>query len=345
MDEIITSGYADVITMSVKPTNHKTYYKRIPERTQEKNVDDLQRLTKAFKFSGGSETLPFDRIMEFLLVRGYGAMSVWDGKVYFWGTGNPGGQNGQLLEPTTYTFANAYTGANGTLNLVGPNQDGVLWKCGHLMQGVMPILNKYNILISHADLSIYMTLVNSRLQNIGLAGRDAEAKAFEMVFDELEDGSLKAIVDRNMLNKTTVLPNSGKTDLLTDLIEIEQFLWAKKWNELGLNANWNGKRESLSHSENLMNADALMPLLEDILSCLQDSAEKTNELFGEYLEKGPISVEFANAWEVNETEQVARQEIAENAPEEMDQTEEIPSEEIPEESEEPKEEEKDNEND
>lgn len=334
MEDIIRTGYADVITMSVKPSSHKSYFKNINIRTQEKNVHDLERLSRAFRFSGGSETLPFDRILQFLFVRGYGAMSVWNGKVYFWGTGTPGGQNGQLLEPTTYTFSNAYTGANGTLKITGPEQDGVLWKCDHLMQGVMPILDKYNILLSHTDLSIYMTLVNSRLQNIGLAGRDAEAKAFEMVFDQLEDGSLKAIVDRNMLNKTTTLPNSGKTDLLTDLIEIDQFLWAKKWNELGLNANWNGKRESLSHSENLMNADALMPLLEDMLACFQESAEKTNELFGEYLEKGEIKVEFANAWEVNETEQESRQEIAEQAPEEMENSEDVPEPDKPEEKEE-----------
>lgn len=312
--EVIRACYADVITFAAIPDSHKRYFKNIKERTKEKNVADLERLSRAFKFSGGSDSLPFDRIIQFLFVRGYGAMSVWDGKVYFWGTGNPGGQNGQLLEPTTYTFSNAYTGANGTLKITGPKKDGVLWKNDHLMQGVLPILDKYNLLISHTDLSIYMALVNSRLQNIGLAGRDAEAKAFEMVFDQMEDGELRAIIDRNMLNKTTVLPNSGKTNLLTDLIEIEQFLWAKKWNELGLNANWNGKRESLSHSENLMNTDALMPLLEDMLECYQDAAEQTNELFGEYLEKGPISVEFANAWEVNETEQEQRQEIAEQDP-------------------------------
>lgn len=338
MEELERTFNDDPIALAASPRRTKTYYRKIDERTREKSNADLLRLSRAFKITGGCKTIDNERIKLFLFVRGFGFVSPWEGKLYFWGQGNPGGPLGQLLEHTHYTFANAYTGATGSFLEIG--KDGILWKNDHLMQGVLPILDRYNLMLSHTELSIYMALVNSRLQNIGLAGRDAEAKAYEMVFDSIEDGEMKAIVDRNLLNKTTTLPNQGRTECIKELIELEQYLKATKWNELGLNANWNAKRESLSNSENLMNTDTMMPLLEDMYDSWTEALDAINEKYPEYLDS-PFGLEFANAWEVNEAEQEQRIEIAETDPEEMNPETEESTEENSEEDPKEKEEEKD----
>ena len=76
---------------------------------------------------------------------------------------------------------------------------------------------------------------------------------------------------------------------------MEQYLKASLLNELGLEANYNMKRESLNATEAQMGDDALQPLIDNMLKCRQEAAEKINEMFGT-----DISVEFNSAWEENE---------------------------------------------
>jgi hypothetical protein len=77
-------------------------------------------------------------------------------------------------------------------------------------------------------------------------------------------------------------------------------LKASWYNEIGLNANYNMKREKLSTTESQMNNDALLPLVDQMLRSRQEAAEQINEMFGT-----DIHVEFASSWEklVQEFEQ------------------------------------------
>jgi hypothetical protein len=76
------------------------------------------------------------------------------------------------------------------------------------------------------------------------------------------------------------------------LIEYQQYLKASWFNEIGLNANYNMKREKLSTTESQMNNDALLPLVEDMLESRRQCIEKVNAMFGT-----EISVDFASSWE------------------------------------------------
>lgn len=67
---------------------------------------------------------------------------------------------------------------------------------------------------------------------------------------------------------------------------------ASWYNEIGLNANYNMKREKLSTTESQMNNDALLPLVDDMLESRRVGLEKINAMFGT-----DISVEFASSWE------------------------------------------------
>ena len=79
---------------------------------------------------------------------------------------------------------------------------------------------------------------------------------------------------------------------------------------MGLNANYNMKREAINADEAQMNNDALYPLVDDMLRCRQEGIEKVNEMFGT-----DIRVDFNSVWDI-------KQEELEAIPEQMESAEE-----------------------
>ena len=106
------------------------------------------------------------------------------------------------------------------------------------------------------------------------------------------------MADNNFLDgiKALGLRNS-QTNNITSIIEMQQYLKASFYNELGLNANWNAKRESISANENQLNDDQLTPLIDNMLTERKEGIERVNKLFGTN-----IKVDFNSAWKENEEE-------------------------------------------
>ena len=124
----------------------------------------------------------------------------------------------------------------------------------------------------------------------------------------LEEGKIGVVTEQAFIDSLDlkVHPATDDTDNLTDLIETVQYLKASWFNELGLNANYNMKRESINSGESQLNDDALLPLVDDMLRRRQEGAEEVNKLFGT-----EISVELASAWEDNAQEIEAEQKALE----------------------------------
>lgn len=94
-----------------------------------------------------------------------------------------------------------------------------------------------------------------------------------------------------MIEGLKALPMSAGTDL-TDLIELEQYLKASMYNEIGLNSNFNMKRERLTTAEVSMNTDNLYPLVDDMLALRREMVDNMNKMYGLSVE-----VEFNSSWD------------------------------------------------
>ena len=79
------------------------------------------------------------------------------------------------------------------------------------------------------------------------------------------------------------------------------------YNEIGLNANFNMKREAIGDGESSLNEDSLLPLCEQMLQCRQEDIDKLNKMFGTN-----ISVDFDSAWKNNQKSIKIELEKAEN---------------------------------
>ena len=78
-------------------------------------------------------------------------------------------------------------------------------------------------------------------------------------------------------------------------MEIKQYYLASLMNELGLNSNYNMKREAINENESAMNDDILQPFIQNMLECRKKDFEKVNDMFGTNIE-----VELADVWKLKE---------------------------------------------
>ena len=161
----------------------------------------------------------------------------------------------------------------------------------------------------------------------------------------IKEGKLGVIGESNFTladRDLTVNQLSGTDGTLTNLIEAMQYVKASLYNELGLQANYNMKREAINSGESQLTEDQLHPLIDNMLKERQEALEKVNAMFGTN-----IKVSFNSAWEINEREEEAAieqieatteqteaaAEMTEEAPANEEVTEDITTEEdIPEEA-------------
>ena len=265
----------------------------------------LNRTQSMFKWSGLPDSIP-QRALELLLqVRGFAAFYHYKGNLYAFGGGLGG-------EPNPYYMPTIMTIANPALNLsvnAKIDVDCIVMPNDSMYLGLTPLIRRYATLMVENELSMKIALINSRIVSLISSDNDNTTKSAEKYLDDISKGKLGVIADKAFFNGVRSQPyaQSANTNSITNLIESMQYIKASLFNELGLNANYNMKRESINSGESQLNNDALLPLIDDMLACRKAHAEKVNEMFGT-----SISVNFTSAWEDNIQEIEAEQENLEN---------------------------------
>ena len=256
----------------------------------------LLRTQMIFEWTGLPDTIPA-RFMELMLqVNGYSCIAKHGGELYAF-YGGLGGYPDPYYQPTQCVVANPALNFSKTFEI---GKDCVLMRNDVLMLGLLPLFRRYATAMVENDISFRMASINTRISALVTAPDDNTKDAAEEYFHKIEDGELGAIGDNPFLEGIKAQPYSNSLRTFTDLIEYQQYLKASWYNEIGLNANYNMKREKLSTTESQMNNDALLPLVDQMLRSRQEAAEQINEMFGT-----DIHVEFASSWEklVQEFEQ------------------------------------------
>ena len=265
----------------------------------------LNRTQSMFKWSGLPDTIP-QRSLELMLQCG-GCVAFYSvkGDLYAF-NGGLGGEPNPYYMPTIFTIANPALklSVNAKIDI-----DCVVIPSDSMYKGLIPLFKRYSALMTENELSIYTSLINSRIPALISSDNDATTKSAQKYIDDIKDGKLGVIASQTFFDgiKTQPYGATSNTNILTNLIEMMQYTKASWYNELGLNANYNMKRESINSGESQLNNDALLPLIDDMLKCRTDGAEKVNEMFGT-----SISVSLASAWEDNKIELEQAQENLDN---------------------------------
>ena len=252
----------------------------------------LIRTQSMFKYKGLPESIPERNLEIMLQTRGHVAWYHTNGDLYVF-IGGLGGEPDPYYMPTVYTIANPALNISKNLKI---GEDCVVMPSDSLYQGLMPILSHYATGITENELSMRTAIINTRIVDLISAQDERTAESARQFLRDVEDGKLGVIAETALLEGLKAQPygTKGSTQVLTDLIEMEQYWKASLFNELGLNANYNMKRESLNSAESQLNNDALLPLVDDMLKCRRESLEKVNDMFGT-----DIEVDFSSSWKYN----------------------------------------------
>lgn len=249
----------------------------------------LMRTQSMFEYKGLPDTVPSKYLELYMQTRGLTAIATnpKDGKQYAL-LGGLGGICNAYNVPKFYIGANPWLEWEYELEV---DKDCVIFRNDTLYRGLLPIIERYATMLMENDITIRMAIVNSRITNLITATSDNQYKAGLQFIQDVENGKLSVIKDNNFSPVQAVPYGSNSQRYITQLIELEQYLKSQMFNDVGLNANYNMKRETITTSETMMNNDSLLPLCDDMYYYRQESIQKCNDMFG-----WKASVDFSSSW-------------------------------------------------
>lgn len=268
----------------------------------------LARLTEMFKYNGLPDTIPKRYMLLQLFTNGniFATDKTHDNGLMTF-TGGWGGKPDGYYVPTNYAVANPYTHVEEIFKI---GEDGILILNDSQGLGLLPVIMRYCELLAENDISLRIASINSRRRSIVSVPDDNTKDAFRAYLDDIERGELgSAIPDKNFLDSLQTAQDgySGSASDITALIELQQYIRAILYHAIGLNANYNMKRESISANETQLNKDALFPLIDNMLNEQRAGWNAVNEKYGTN-----ITVELSSAWRDNAEEKELDLDILEN---------------------------------
>lgn len=261
-----------------------------------------------------------------------------EGEKLFVFYGGLGGMPNEYYQPTQAIVSNPYLRFSSVLDLddyIKKDGNAVLGWNDSMHVGLFPLHSKYAGLLAETDLTLKYDLINMRFNNILTADDDNMKKSLEEMYNQVADGTgFGIIVTKKFMGEANLdkveLRSQAHNMQLKDIIETKQYLIGSWYNEIGLNANYNMKREAINESEADMNEDTLLPFIDDMLRQREILAEQLNEKFADLLTKGKVRPKISSAWmkmrkeiEIREEEQRKQ---AEGEPEPSEEPEGAPDE-------------------
>ena len=263
----------------------------------------LARTQSMFVYSGLPDTIPQEYLERYLQIYGHCIIAEHGNDLYAF-NGDLCGLEDVYHNPTQYIVANVALDLTKTYDI---NQNCILCKNDSYLQGLSLILRKYGTLLIENELTLYTLIKNSRASLLISAPDDKTKQSCELFIDKLDRGEMSIIGESQFFDGIKVQPTmQGSAGVVIQFIELQQYIKASCLNEIGLNANYNMKRESLNSAESALNDDYLIPLIDNMLYCRQTFIEGVNTMFGTH-----FSVELHSAWRTNKLEDMKQDSLAE----------------------------------
>ena len=242
--------------------------------------DFLIKCNKMFIYKNVPETLLTDKLEYYLQSNGSAIVTMYDNKLVAFS----GGYIDDLdlyYNPKYYQVNNPYINLSKKYTI---NQDCILIKNDYLSWGLLPTIQKYSAQLIDAEISLNVITRIMRNQLLISANDTQSKESAELYIEKLDNGDLSVIADNPFLEGIKLHNGTNGNNAINQFIELTQYYRATLYNELGINANYNLKRERLSEGEIALNNDILLPLVENMLDCRKNAIEKINEKYGTEIE-------------------------------------------------------------
>lgn len=228
-------------------------------------------------------------IMSQLLLVGRIAVFKTKGKTYFL-NGHIGGIPDEYYYPTKVLIANPVLGSfdlerdkEAVMVYLTPT-DRILDvpKTPTIIYGgLFSLISMVANILAECMTTVNTTLMNTRVHAIYTADTESAAKSAEPILKSIYMGKPYSVVTSELLERLNVNPLSehGLSNCLIETLEVCQYVLSLFWNGIGIDANYNMKRERLITAEVDKNIQSLIVPIQTILETLNDGFKKANDLF------------------------------------------------------------------
>ena len=276
---------------------HGTEYDfRDKKRAISQHIDYmLNRLQVMFHWENLPDSMPQKFVELYLQTNGNFCAYKYKGDLYAF-TGGLGGPPDPYYRPTIYTIANPALEISNQLEI---DKECVVVANDSLYLGLLPLCSRFATAMVETELSLNIATINTRIVSLLSASDDRTKASAESYLNQIESGNLGVVAENAIFDGIKAQPYaaSGNSNTITNLIEAEQYWWASWLNSVGLQANYNMKRESLNSAETALNLDALGPSIDNMLENRRIGAEKINAMYGTN-----ITVDLSSSWKDNAEE-------------------------------------------
>lgn len=303
--------------MKRKDNIYKLYQQQVRDKdtaVTEFMANTLAKTQSMFEYEGLPDSIPQKELERLLQTTGNAFVTSVDGVLYAL-SGGKGGEPDVYGRATLYTVANPALKLNKTYDI---QKDGVLIENDSNGESLLPLIGRYAVLHTDGLISLNTASILTRITMLISASDDKTKQSADEFLRKIQDGEF-SIIGENAFFKGVNMQTAPTTNsvYITQLIELIQYYKASMYNELGLNANYNMKRERLNLGEVSMNVDVLLPYVDNMLKERQNAVEKINEMFDT-----EISVKLASSWGLERDNYNALAADLETAKENPDPTEE-----------------------
>lgn len=271
--------------------------------------DMMNRVSSMFEYEGDyPDTFKPEFMDVYLFIYGHCAIFRDDDGDLRVSFGSWGGFPDPYYIPKDYIIANPYLpGGTKAGRTYHNNEDCIIVKNDMHAVGLKAIFEKHATMLVENDISRMLAEFNSRISDLLAAEDDKTKRSAELFLKRVEEGHLGIITSNAMLDSFKAYrQTTGVNTNLLPLIEHHQYIKSEWLSDLGLDSNWNGKREAVNSAETQLNKDYLMPLIDQMLLQRQEAFDKVRDLFGV-----DIRVRLNSSWRTNEKEEDAELEIIE----------------------------------
>ena len=248
----------------------------------------LAKTQAMFVYEGLPDTVPAEELERLLQTEGNAFFADVNGDLYAL-QGAAGGEPDPYNRPTIYTVANPALKLNKSYKI---GVDGIFIKNDTNGNSLLPIIGKFAVLYTDGIISLNTASILTRITMLISASDDKTKQSADEFLKKILDGDF-SVIGENAFFKGVNMQTAAtsNTQYITQLVELVQYYKANMLNELGLNANYNMKRERLNTGEVAMNVDVLLPYVDNMLHERQKALKQVNEMFGT-----EITVRLGSSW-------------------------------------------------
>lgn len=261
----------------------------------------LCRTQSMFVYENLPDTIPADILELYLQTKGHCFITELDGKIYAL-SGTLGGEIDEYYRFTEYVVSNPALKLSKNFNI---KEDGILVKNDTMELGLIPLIARYSVLIIENAISMRNATINARILTIISAPDERTKQSAELYLKKIENGENSVIGENPFFDGVrSQSANSAFGKTIEQLIALHQYIKASMFNEIGLDANYNMKKERINSQEAQLSDDFLLPFIDNMITNRRQAIEKINEKYGL-----DISIRFNSTWLTNELENMKQQEI------------------------------------